>query len=503
MNISLQVGADIIRSYRRLAYTPWHALAEFVDNSTQSLADNKAALTPVLESDSEKLTVSIVYNRDNETLRIADNAMGMDFPELENALKIGTPPPNTKGRSQYGLGMKTAACWFGEEWSITTKKLGSLTEHTVTVNVDAVASGQHTLPHTTVQKENPNLHYTYIEVRKLYSKIQGRTITKIRDYLASMFRADLRAGTLELQWEGTSLVWDENLTFLAAANGALYKKPVDFKLDNGKAVTGWVGILGEGTRSRYKAGFAILRRGRVLRAHPDEWRPEIIFGAGGRNDLINQRLAGELHFDDFEVSHTKDAILWVGDEQDEVEKRLKEASVDYVAVARIPLKDLTDRRGPSETEVQAAVDELKTEMQSPQFADRIQITDVPPPAVAEAAAQPLLDSARRTEPRFFVRVGITSFKVYLSTDASPNDPYFATETPADELLVVVNCNHPHWSSLSASEGVANYLRHCVYDAIAEWQCRRKTADLQPSTIKLLKDALLRLPAEIEDAGVAS
>jgi hypothetical protein len=37
----------------------------------------------------------------------------------------------------------------------------------------------------------------------------------------------------------------------------------------------------------------------------------------------------------------------------------------------------------------------------------------------------------------------------------------------------------------------------VYDSIAEWQCRRKNAPLQPNTIKLLKDRLLRLPSFIE------
>ena len=35
------IGPEIIRSYKRLSYTPWHALAEFIDNSTQSFFDNR------------------------------------------------------------------------------------------------------------------------------------------------------------------------------------------------------------------------------------------------------------------------------------------------------------------------------------------------------------------------------------------------------------------------------------------------------------------------------
>ena len=40
--MKFQIGYEIINSYRRLAYTPWHALAEFVDNPTPAhFADNR------------------------------------------------------------------------------------------------------------------------------------------------------------------------------------------------------------------------------------------------------------------------------------------------------------------------------------------------------------------------------------------------------------------------------------------------------------------------------
>jgi len=41
------------------------------------------------------------------------------------------------------------------------------------------------------------------------------------------------------------------------------------------------------------------------------------------------------------------------------------------------------------------------------------------------------------------------------------------------------------------------LRHCTYDAIAEWQAAKKVSQLDPDTIKILKDKLLRLPLDIE------
>ena len=42
--MKLELGLDVLRSYKRLPYKAWHALAEFVDNSTQSYFNNKAAL---------------------------------------------------------------------------------------------------------------------------------------------------------------------------------------------------------------------------------------------------------------------------------------------------------------------------------------------------------------------------------------------------------------------------------------------------------------------------
>ncbi len=503
MAVKVEIGSDVILSYKRLGYTPWHALAELVDNSTESFFRNRELLEPLLKDQSEKLEVRIVYDRENSLLRISDNAMGMDAAELDNALKIGKPTSIVSGRSQFGLGLKTAACWLGEEWAITTKKFGTDYEIATVFNVEDVAKGNVDLPERRTPKP-AGLHYTVIEVRRLHSKLKGRRLSKVKDFLKSMYRVDIRTGLLDLWWEGKLLEWDAKESFLANAAGEPYKRDFSFEV-NGKRVWGYVGILGEGRSGRPNAGFSILRFGRVIRGHPDAWRPEEIFGQyQGTNDLINQRITGEIHLDDFDVSHTKDDILWTGDEEDEVQKLLGEISRDFVELAKVPRKGKGDKRGPTQTEVQTAVDELRTEMQSQEFVDLVEIESVPPPDVIEQANQPILSAAEREEPRFNASVGETTCRVYLSFDESPNDPYFATDVGDMGIIVVVNCNHPHWSQLAGSEGVLNYLRHCVYDSIAEWQCRRKNAALQPNTIKLLKDRLLRLPSVMEqDMGVES
>ncbi len=82
MPLEMKIGLDAITSYKRLAYTPWHALAEFVDNSTQSYFDNKGTLDAAFSKEGEALEVSIAYEKDAGELRISDNSIGMSLTDL-------------------------------------------------------------------------------------------------------------------------------------------------------------------------------------------------------------------------------------------------------------------------------------------------------------------------------------------------------------------------------------------------------------------------------------
>src|SRR5688572_21430131 len=105
MTMQLVIGPEAISSYQRLSYTPWHAIAEYVDNSTQSYLDNKDVLDAQLRKEGQDFQVSIVYepNDGNGMMRVSDNAMGMSYAELERALHIALPPTNRTGRSRYGM----------------------------------------------------------------------------------------------------------------------------------------------------------------------------------------------------------------------------------------------------------------------------------------------------------------------------------------------------------------------------------------------------------------
>ncbi len=73
----LTVGPRAIEAYSRLSYTMWFALAEFVDNSTQSRLNYGNVIDEVLREEGRPLIVSIVHDRPNRTLTIEDNSIGM------------------------------------------------------------------------------------------------------------------------------------------------------------------------------------------------------------------------------------------------------------------------------------------------------------------------------------------------------------------------------------------------------------------------------------------
>jgi hypothetical protein len=160
---------------------------------------------------------------------------------------------------------------------------------------------------------------------------------------------------LRLWWGDEDLSYDERLTLLKAADGSDYKKDFSFEV-NGKIVRGWAGIHERGSRS--KAGFAVSRRGRLVMGQPDAWKPRSIFGQeGGSNDLVNQRLFGEIHLDDFHVSHTKNQILWQYDELDQVETQLKVLLADYRHTALN--RRARGENGPSSQAQAIAMDAIK------------------------------------------------------------------------------------------------------------------------------------------------
>lgn len=415
MPIEIRFGHENFANYRRLAYKWWFALAEFVDNSTQSFLEHETELADAYEREGERFTVVLATGQD--FIRIRDNAMGMDLTDLERAMVVGVPPDNVTGRSRYGLGMKTAACWIGDKWKIVTTKLGHAREYTVSVDVNEVVKGN-VLPPVESREVPSADHYTVIEVTSHHRPLRGRTISKVKEYLESIYRVDISSGMLLLRYNDVELQWKgfSDADFLRRMDGSLHRDTFIFEIKTTppKVVEGWVGVLQKGSRA--KAGFSILHRQRLIKGWPDSWRPEKVFGFGGRNDLINQRVVGEVNLEDFEVSHTKDEVNWDGLEEELVEEGLLASCKPFMETARKARGGSSVDHGPTDVQVDSAVRALEEELSTPEFLQALELEEMLPPLEQiEASNQHVMANAATVDPTFVVALRDMTVKVYIDS----------------------------------------------------------------------------------------
>jgi hypothetical protein len=495
--VPLQPNNRIWQTYRHFPYKVWNAVAELVDNSVQSYTDNQAVVDKQLKEDKAHFSVRVDHSTDGELFSIWDNAMGMDMDDLRRAVQLAAPPPNTSGRSEFGMGMKTSCCWLGSRWTIVTKKLGNETEYSVTIDVDEIAtSDSHELP-VVEKKAGKQEHYTRIEVTKMYPRLRTRAQSKTKTNLVQLFRADIESGTMQLYWNGEELKPAPIVPLVASDEGKpvrTWKQDVDFEVD-GLKVKGWICILGEGHRGREHAGFDLFRRGRVIVGRPLGYRPEKIFGEA-RNDLLNQRLYGQLHLDNFPVNHLKDDFLWNGHE-DVFQQKLNDAAVDYIDFAKRYRPTKQQGAAVGHAVVVSANEEIAEELTEDEMAEQLEVVqimevpDEPDPAVVEAKAARL--RAQKIEPRI-VEVAGRTFRIYHPEKMPDSEFYFFRQSAEKDVIdIFINDNHPFVAAKANDESsYLMFVRMAIIDAIVEHSLlHREASGFTPTFPARLKDALLR------------
>ncbi len=492
--MEVYIGPEIVRSYKRLSYTAWHALSEFIDNSIQSYRTGRDASGADDTESPEQLTVEIIYRQiQGGQLTIKDNAMGMSAEDLSNALRIGQPPLDTSGLSEFGMGMKTAACWFGDRWTVSTKRAGSETGWKITFDVEEVAS--HRLDLGEEEFDAPAAqHFTEIAITNLHHEFRGGGIDQIKTYLSSMYRTYIASNELVLTFNGDRLTWRSPREGNTHSEGGRESfERFEFPI-NGKVVSGWLAVLERGSRAN--AGLTIIRRGRVIQGWPNSWRPESIFGQPqGSNDLVNQRLIGEINMDSFGVSHTKDGILWESNDQTLLENELADVAESLIDIATSYRKQGTRGTRPSINTIDAAKDVLEEEILSSQFRSVISVNGNTPKERYRTFAHSTTGTAATSAPDIEQKVGGLTLKIFLAGHLSDKDPYVGIGAlGVDSVSVVINMNHPHINDLNGRIGVVNYLKACTFEGVAEWKVRTSwDADADdPAVIRAIKDSLLRV-----------
>ena len=323
-SVNIRPGVNVLSVLPHLNYKSWFALAEFVDNSIQSSIDNKKALKAV-DGSQYKLRVDIDFDVVGNMIAIKDNAAGIASADYQRAFRPAEIPPNAAGLSEFGMGMKSAACWFAPNWSVRSSALGENIERTVIFDIDEIVHDRIEELNVLSTRVAEEKHYTEVRLENIRRFPRGKTIHKIKEHLSSIYRVYIREGCLALFVNGEQLTYDEPAILTApsyrdpSGDAVVWKREIDFDLGDGKSASGFVAI--RETANTRLAGLALFRRKRLIMGSADEaYRPEDIFGRS--NTYPYQRIFGEIHLKGFFVSHTKDGVKWE-ESEDEFLRKLR------------------------------------------------------------------------------------------------------------------------------------------------------------------------------------
>ena len=501
--VDIQPGVSVLAVLRYLNYRPWYALGEFVDNAVESFVKHREALEKA-HGGPLKLRVNIdIDTASPARISIRDNAAGIFESEYGRAFRPAAIPPDRSGLAEFGMGMKSAACWFAPRWSVRTSALDEPIERTVRFDIENIVNDD--IKELTIQEaqERPKHHYTEITLEHIFQPPVGRTTAKIKEHLTDIYRKFIRDCLLELRFNGDVLTHKEPKILKApyfkdkSGPDRIWRKPIEFDFGNGLSVHGFAAI--RETASTTKAGFSLFRRGRVIQGSGDEgYRPAYVFGHS--NSYPYQRLFGELHLDGFEVSHTKDGFRW-----DENEQPFLELLRDHLDSEELPL--LKQAKGHRVREPVARI--KTTAKQAVSNTTQVMETHLPEILPVVAAAKPV-DTPTEEAPQKSLLAGRQfdihfrnkkwSIKVELTNDPAESQWVAISDTPNTQseprkLSIRVSMAHPFMMRFAQTdtEDVEGLLRVAAAIALAEVLARdsgvRQAGTVRRNVNNILKEAL--------------
>lgn len=347
----------LLRQYQRLSYNPWTALSEFIDNSTESWFQNKHAL---ISNGINGIRIDINYDRVLDQLVIKDSAYGMELDDFKRAVVLGSKPAK-KTRSEYGFGLKTAACWFGNKWEVHSTQYDSPNEYSVVIDIDQIERTRTSSIDITSETVDIYEHGTTIIIYGVSQRMKdSRLKRQISQNLSFKYRRDIKNGSIKIYYNGEPITYEdpEILVF----EGRKWIKDLDFTFNfgiNQYNVTGFVGIFSKGTKNPYqKSGFGLFIDDRtIIGGYNSNYKPIEIFTSDPKS-LISGKLFGEINLNDIPVNQAKDDFIWGDGLEAAFVNALKQNIKEFINVANKKYGDLLDKEpdpkgSPEEKENQA------------------------------------------------------------------------------------------------------------------------------------------------------
>ena len=319
--VSVRIGSQMYGRFEDLPNTVPHVLAEFVDNALQSFRDNRGELLAIDHNYKLRVIIKILWDENEAKMSqrkatkfiVEDNAGGIAANRFVNAFEPAKTPDNNTGLNEFGMGLKTAACWLGNKWVVHTKALGEGVSRIVSFDQALVTKNNLEEIDVKTQDADTNQHFTNIEIDVPTKNVPTeKSLEKIKTELASIYRNSLRNDEFELYVNNDPLSFTEyailNAPYYKNPEGPsqVWKKDIDFAFGPYKA-KGFIGILRD--LKSTQNGLVLSRRGRVIIGAEEDGRyfPKSIFGSSS-GTFRYKRIFGELELEGFAVSFNKNDI---------------------------------------------------------------------------------------------------------------------------------------------------------------------------------------------------
>jgi len=323
--INIEVSTKIYNQYKDTNVPIVKHFKEFIDNSSQSYFDHKDELKSI--PNFKKLQISIMF--DSNSIVIKDNAFGMNYNDFERSVKLGEPKKNyaANSRSQYGLGMKMASMYLGDQVTIESKEYGSREKYITTLDSEELNKNIKEID-CRVEEALESEHYTKINISKLRHQLGDKDLQDLVINIGKIYHHDIDSDDMQITFNGNIPVtytppknWideDTGAEIIEYFDGEFNFKEKDYKYN------GWISVLAIGSVS--DAGFSLLQYNRLIR---NNYRPEKLFGKS--NGFPYQRVIGEINLDYWPVVNNKLDFKWDdGLEQAFIENLLKNKKVVYI-----------------------------------------------------------------------------------------------------------------------------------------------------------------------------
>lgn len=300
MKVSTKVRPEIYRLFRHIPNTPYNAMCEFIDNSIQAYLNSEIK---------ETLLVNITITESE--IVVEDNGPGFAEEDFSTAFEPARIPTNSKELNEFGMGMKLAALYFGDNYSVETS-YDSRNTLAVEFNLPKVIKAG--LEELDVQvKPNPKKEsFTRIKVSELASHNTSPTLAlpKYLAFFGKVYKRFIRDYNVSINVNGSS-VKPLELDILYAPwyknqEGESKHWYVDFNIKEGeKGINGRLGLLSK--MSDLHSGAIVYRRGRAISGITEQYKPKKLFSSQGSH--LWKRLFAEINLEGFESSFNKSDVV--------------------------------------------------------------------------------------------------------------------------------------------------------------------------------------------------